>query len=682
MTITPAQFGRVSTMMQSTASLAHINRTGLALLRAREQIATGVAIARVSDDPIRAATILTLDDELERSAQRLRNLSHATAALGALDTALGDVSELALQAKDIASQQLSISSSASEREGQAVVIGQMLSALYQITRRSGVAGHVFGGSTPGVFPIEEFRGGYRAVAQGEGLTTDLGLASQVPLTLGPGRALGALSRRVQSTVDFDPDLTPATRLADLAGGRGVPIGLGPVEFSFGAGPRATVDLAGADTVGDVLDRLTAAIRQYETDQGVTVLGPGGVGVSGGSISIDVVGGAPPPELRFYDVGPGTVAQDLGLAGATPIVFTSASALGADLNPRLTLHTPVSQMGGVSGALGSVRIRNAGAAAVVDLSAAQTIGDVKRLIEGANLGVRVRINAAGDSIEVINEVSAGRTGSLSIEEVSGSGLTATRLGIRTLAPDTRLSDFNFGAGVGIVDGRTDPTTGLPAPGLNTDMAITLGDGRSFTVDLGPQDVATVQTVIDRINAQAAAAGITTADFEARLLDGANGIALTQNASFPNRIGVVAENNSPAAGQLGLADGVWDATNARLVGEDRSRIRVDSLFSDLIDLRESLTTNDRSGITFAGERIDGAARALAETRGLVGAFAQRVGFAEARETDMASLSETVRSQFRDVDFAQVASRLSLLQTQLEAGLRVTSQAGSLSLLDFLG
>ncbi len=681
MSITPAHPGRVSTMMQGASALAHIQRTSLALMRAREQIASGIAVARVSDDPIRAATILTLDDELERSGQRLRNLSHAQAALGALDSALGDVHELALQAKDIASGQLNISATASEREGQAVIIGQMLNSLYQITRRSGVAGHVFGGSNPSSVPIVEFRGGYRAVAQGDGLVTDLGLASQVPITLSPDRALGALSKRIRSSVDLDPALTPQTRLADLAGGRGLPVTLGPVDFTFGSGPRASVDLTGADTVGDVLDRLTAAIRQYETEHGVTVLGPGGVSVSGGSISIDVVGGTPPPELRFYDRGPGTVAQDLGLAGTPPIIFTSATPLGADLNPRLTLHTPIGQLSGLSGALGAIRIRNAGATAVVDLSSAQTVGDLKRLIEGADMGLRVRINAAGNSIEIINEVSAGRDGALSIEEAGDGTLTATRLGVRTLAAETRLSDFNFGAGVSIVDGRADPFTGLPDPALNTDFRITLGDGRSFTVDLRPQDLATVQTLIDRINAEAAAAGIAPGDFQALLADGANGIVLAQNPGFPDRLTVSVENNSPAAGQLGLLDGTWDASAGRLIGQDRARVRVDSLFSDLIDLRSALTQNDRSGITFAGERIDTAARGLAETRGLVGAFGQRVSFAESREVDMATLNETVRSQLRDADFAQVASRLSLLQAQLEASLRVTSQAGSLSLLDFL-
>jgi flagellin-like hook-associated protein FlgL len=678
----PSHLGRVSTLMQSQQALSSITRTNLELLRVREQISTGLAVSRVSDDPVRAATVLTLDDQIERSAQRLRNLSHAGAALGALDTALGDANDLALEAKDIASRQLSFGASAGERAGQAVVVGQMLQSLFQITRRTGVAGHLFGASQPSLPPVEEFRGGYRLVARGDGLLTDTGLASGIPITLGVGSAVGALSARMKGSVDLNPNLTRDTRLADLTGGRGAPIALGPVEFAFGSGPRAGVDLTGADTVGNVVDRLAAAIRQYETDNGVTVLGPGGVSFSGGRLSIDVVPGTPPPELRFFDIGSAVTAKDLGLTSEPPTAFTAASPLGADLGPRLTWLTPVVQLAGVTGTLGSIRISNAGASKVMDLSGAQTLGDIKRLIESADLGVRVELNAAGNAIDVINEVSAGAAGAMSIEEVAGNNSTATRLGLRTLAADTPLSVFNQGRGVQVIDGRTNPLTGLPDPTLNTDMTITLGDGRSFTIDLRPQDVTSVQTVIARINAQAAVAGIAPADFTAGLVDGANGIALMQNAAFPGALGVRSENNSTAAEQLGLLSGVWDGANARWMGQDRARVRVDSLFSHLIDLRENLLANHTSGISLAGEGIDRSARSLGETRGLVGALAQRVDFAAEREQDVETLNQTVRSQLRDTDFASAASRFALLQTQLEAGLRVTSQAGSLSLLNFLG
>ena len=62
-----------------TAQLAGsaINRTSLALLRVQNQLATGHAINTPSDDPVRAATIAILDDRIERTSQRKRNLDSA-----------------------------------------------------------------------------------------------------------------------------------------------------------------------------------------------------------------------------------------------------------------------------------------------------------------------------------------------------------------------------------------------------------------------------------------------------------------------------------------------------------------------------------------------------------------------------------------------------------------------------
>lgn len=68
--------------------------------------------------------------------------------------------------------------------------------------------------------------------------------------------------------------------------------------------------------------------------------------------------------------------------------------------------------------------------------------------------------------------------------------------------------------------------------------------------------------------------------------------------------------------------------------------------------------------------------------MGSFAARVDSANTREEDRALIDETVRSQMRDVDYAEAASRFSLLQTQLPATLQTTAMYQSQSLLDFLG
>jgi flagellin-like hook-associated protein FlgL len=339
-------------------------------------------------------------------------------------------------------------------------------------------------------------------------------------------------------------------------------------------------------------------------------------------------------------------------------------------------------------LGSFKLSNLGRSATIDLSGAQTIEDLKNIIEGANLGVRVSINASGKGIDVLNEVAGSQAQAMSIEEVAGNNLTATRLGIRSLSGDTNLSDFNFGRGVVINDGVLNPTTGLADPSLDSDLRITLGDaaGTTIDIDLRPSDLTNVQSLLSAINSQAAtqlaAAGLPSTAFTAGLSDAGNGIVFQQDSSFPNAPSVSALNGSPAAENLGLLNGRFDPASATLTGEDRAKVRVDNLFSNLIDLRESLLTNNSRGITFAGEGLDKLMSSLAEVRGLVGGYAQRVDAATTRVEDRAIVDESIRSGLRDLDFAAAATKLQLLQTQQTAGLQVAAQMNQYSLLDFLG
>jgi len=381
-----------------------------------------------------------------------------------------------------------------------------------------------------------------------------------------------------------------------------------------------------------------------------------------------------------------VAQDLGLADAGgTLSFSATSAQGLELSPALNWQTPVSALRGVTGPLGSIKLNNLHQSRTIDLSGAQTLEDVKNLIEGAGIGVRVELNAAKNGIDIVNDVAAGHAEAMSIEEVPGGNMTATRLGIRSFTGATRISDFNDGRGVHIVDGSVDPVTGLPDPTKDVDFTITVGDtsGTAFPVDLRPQDMATVQTVIDRINQQAQAAGVNVpADFSAGLSNGSNGLVLSQNASFPGAIRVTTENNSPAAEQLGLLAGAYDPPSGSFRAVDRATVRVDNLFTQLIDLRDALNANDTSGITLAGERLESSVDRLAQTRALVGGYSERVTDGKKQEQDKSLLDEQTRSNLQDTDYTSAAVRMNLLQTQLQAGLQTTAQLFSRSLLDFLG
>jgi flagellin-like hook-associated protein FlgL len=659
--------GRVSTLMASRFFMNNLNRTNLDLLTLQTKLATYKDVGKVSDDPIRAATISVLDDRLEQARQRLRNLDAADAALSVLDTAMGEASDLVLEAKSIALSQIGLTSDTETRRQQAVVIDSLIRQLYDLTNRSHNGVYIFGGSTATRQPVFEQSGGFRYTARGVGLFTDIGSADRIPVTLGVDAAIGPISSRLRSTTDLNPALTPGTRVSDLRGAAGLGVELAPISFSFAGGPTATVDLTEADTMQDVADALTAAIRQYETDHGVSILGPGGITIGGGpnngALVFDMAGGAPGDGLVFQDIGAGVAARDLGLAGVS---FDTANSTTADLDPRLTELTPVSAIPSVAGNLGSIRFRLTTASGStlrdVDLSSAQTMGDIINLIQTYAPGVRAEIGADGRGLDVLNEIG-GPT--LTIEEVPGGLGTATALGIRTYSATTRIADFNHGRGVRIVDGAVDPVTGA--------------------LDLRPQDLATVQSVIDRINqaaADAVAAGLIPAGaFTAGLTDDANGITFFDNLGL-GPITVEKANNSPAAEDLGLLAGTWDAGSATFVAQDRAGIRVDNLFTSLIALRDALRADDSVGISLAVDMLNADVERIASTRALVGVHAQRVQRVAEHQEDRTVLDERIKSELQDLDFTAAAIRLSLLQTQLQAGLSVAARSQSMSLLDFLG
>lgn len=687
----PSNLGRVPDLLRSQLSLANISRTNLALFRVANQISTGKAIGKPSDDAVKAVAIAAVQSRLTRGQQVASNLEFADSALSTLDQALSEASDLMLQAKSIASEQLNSGTSAGERKSEAVVIESIIQGLYQIANRESRVGHIFGGSVPGQRPLESFLGGYRYTAQGSGLTTDLDFGGRIPVTFGGDTLLGSTSSRVTGSVDLDPQLTAETRLADLGGARGIGAQGGVVTFTFDGGPLQTIDLSGAGTIKDVVARISAGLKAYETEAGVTVLGSGGVSFDGNTMSIDVDDAAGSnPRLFFDDEGTGTAARDLGLADDDGLYFSATSAAGLDLAPRATWTTPIAALQGLNGAsLGQIRLRNHGVSRIVDLSKAETLQDIRNQVQSSGMGVRVEINADGNGINVLSEVATTMEGALSIEEVAGNAGTASALGIRSLDTYTRLDDFNDGRGVRIVSGSLNPESGDPDPSLDVDFTITLGNGATIDVNLSPTDTTDVGSVLDAINFQAAIQlgdqGYSPTLFRASLADNANGIVFEQDPSGPGMSGdltLAPRNNSQALADLGLMSGQLSPDGSTLQGEDRAKVRPSNVFSWLLDLRTALEKDDTSGIALAGEKINAAVDSLAETRALVGGYADRVNKETTALEDRKVLDESLLSQLQDADFAQAASKLALLQTQLQAGLQTTAIASSLSLLSFLG
>ena len=654
----PSNLARVPNTLVSQIVRSSLTRTQQDILRLQIQLTTGKVVNRASDNPVAASSISVLDDLIERRDQRLRNLSHGDSVLGNVDAALGDASGMLLEAKGIGSSQIGVGSDAETRRNQAQVIDAMINQLIGIANRQFQDLYLFGGDATANPPIVELLGGLQYQGVGDGMSTDLGSAGPIPITMSGEDAFGTLSARVQGAVDLNPTMTGNTRLMDLNGGRGFGISLGTINADVN-GVDVAIDLSDAHTVSDVIATLEAAIQTE--DPGATVA----ISAAGDAFSIVPSGGV---TITITDAGGGNTAADLGLAQ----VFDGVTIDGSDVDPRITDLTPVTSLSGVTVPMGTIRITNAGQSRDLDLSSAATVQDIINAVQGLDLGVRVEIAETGDRLNFINELSGGQ---MAIAEVAG-GTTATELGVRSFAASTLLEDFNNGLGVEILSGAVDPITGLPDPAKDLDFRITLKDGSTFDVDLvGSQDVS---DVLDAINAAATAAGIAVpADFEAALAADGNGIELTDGTAGVTTL-VEALNGSHAAENLGI---LGSTTSATLTGEDRATVAVDSVFSHLIALRDALLTNDERGITLATGNLETDINRLANARAQAGVRNRRVMDAIIREEDLRIQDASLRSQVQDLDFTEAAIRFSTLQQQLQAGLITASQAASLSLMDFL-
>ena len=637
---------RTSNLLLADQLLNSLQKTQKQLLTAQEQIATGKTLNRPSDKPGAIAAALRLRDLQRERGQTDVNIQHALASLDTTDAALGDVSDVLLEAKGIAQTQVGIGSDAETRKTQATVIDGQIQALLTIANRQYQGVSVFAGSNsalPGGQVFESFLGGVRYKGTTTNLTNDTGELAKQPFVSNGVDAFGSLSTRVKSNIDLAPSATSSTRIRDITGGQGVPVRLGSVTVTVN-GTDTLVDLKDADTLGDVADRLTAVIQASDPTASL--------GVNTTGFTLD--GGA--STVSIADVGTGQTAADLGIN----LTAAATTVSGADLNPRLTRLTQLADLGTVVDFASGLTITHGTTTKTADFSAAQTVEDLINVIDQLDLGLRLEINAAGSGLDLVSEVSG-----IALAVGENGGTTAADLGLGTFGADTALADFRNGIGVIGKEGESD-------------FAIELHDGRSFEVNL--DGLSTVGDVVAAVEAAATAAGVTVpGEFAIGYATTGTGLSLTDNTVGAGEFKVTQLNESLAATHLGIAQNA--GAGSAIAGTDNAKVQVASVFTDLINLRDALLGDDSTGITIAGGNIEDDLDEVAQARASVGIQARRVQDSQQRSEDLNVTEQALLSDLQDADVAEVISRLSLLQTQLQAAMQIGSSRLQQSLLDFL-
>ncbi len=646
MAITPINITRVSHNLRTFSLLDSLRRNTLALFTQQTQLASGSRINAPSDDPVMASRALKLTRVLEEQDQLLDNIRFADGFLSAIDSAVGQVNDLLIQAHTLASENVGSLTDEQQRETAAELVEGIIARLITIGNQQYQDIYLFNGRKGGIPPfVADSKGVLYRGDEGE-LKSRVDRSGDVSFNVTGGELFGALSGEVRGTVDLDPALTAGTRLIDMNGANGVGVRLGSIQIEESGGAGVfVVDLSEADTVGDVIDMINDASSSASATITAS-LTTNGIQLTSGGFDIGV-----------RELGSGKTASDLGILQDPP---AASPLVGADLDPRVVSRTLLSDLNGGAGVslINGVIVTNGLLSETIDLSSANTVQDVLNLINGADVAVEAQINADGMGIDVLSRFSGA---DLRIGE--NGGTDATQLGIRSMYGDTLLADMNHGKGVATAEGEND-------------IRVVAKDGGSFEVDLS--GAVTVQDVIDAINVAAAGAGVAVT---ASLALTGNGIRLVDATGGTGDLRVErAAITSYAVDDLGLNKSVADPAT-ELVGDDVHGVRPDGLFSALVALRDALLQGDQGGITEAGWRLGELTSEVARAHGMVGARSQAM-HARAEYTEDAVLAtRALLSEVKDLDYVEAITRFQQAQMALQANLMSGAQLLSISLLDFL-
>ena len=647
-TISPL-LARTSNLMSSELLRRRLQETQRELLLAQDQASTGKILSRGSDAPASISAVLFLNQSKIEREQQLLNLEHARGVLNLGDAALRDVTDILIEAQQVASSQIGVGSDATTRASQAEVIDAALAGALEAANRQYNGLAVFGGnngSGDGEAVFESFLGGVRYTGGDRSLENDGGALSNLTFNSNGLEAFGALSTRVETLVDLDPQANADVLLRDIEGARQRGFLAGAINLTVNGVPTV-VDLTTADSLGEVVTRVNDAINNLDPAAGSIAIGPGGYSLTANAGNT----------ITITDSAGGTTAADLGL----DLSATSATIAGSDLNVKLTERTELSTFATPVDFASGLLITQGENTAVADFSSATTVQDLQNVIDALNFGLRLSINEDGTGLDLVSEVSGIE---LSIGE--NGGTTAEDLGLRTFGNTTLLSDFRNGVGV--------QTSEAGEP----DLDIALHDGTNFTVDLTA--ASTVADVISLTQAAATTAGLTVGvDFDIALATTGNGFTVTDNTVGGNDFAVTNAGLSFAAENLGIK--VNAGTGTTIDGDDQSKVRVENMFTHLQELSVALKNNDEDGITLAGSAIEDDIDSVVSARARVGVQARRVDDQLTLTQDRDIQEQTLLSQLQDADLTEVLTRYQQLQLQLQASLQVGSASQELSLLDFL-
>lgn len=626
---------RITDSMLSQQSLRTLQDSLRSVAEQERRISSGQMYSRPSDAPLSVRRLISWDRVVERSVQFEANISFTQSRLGATESALDEMGNIVSRAREIALGQINASATRETRLNASVEISSLIDESVTLSNRQFADRYLFGGSLIEQAPFERTGAyvSYRGDAQEE--LVEIAVGMRFEASVSGARAFGGFSTELEGQADLDPSVRLDTPLSLLNNGRGVE--LGSIEIRDGV-DRAFVDLRGAHTVGDVVERINAS------------------GFATAVLKSDLTGieisktGA---NLTVLDVNGVTTATDLGLAKTS----MGTLLIGDDLDPAVAASTRLSDLVAGTGLDDSgFTIRNGNLSADISLVGLETLEELLNAVNSSGTGTVAQLSANGRGIEIFSNLAGA---DLFIDELGGN--TAKALGLNLDVEDLSLQRLHGGRGLLPVDGA--------------DFTISLQDGSSFDVDISQAD--TIGEVVALINEHPANGG----NLLAEALSGPPRIRLTDNTTGTENLAVVGVNGSFAANGLGIES---SSTTGTLDGDDLAPggIRLESVFDGFALLYQGLVDNDETTLRRALESLEAAETNVLHTRATVGGRLRRLDISM-RRTELETFEfRELMSQEGDTDLAAAAIEFQQHQTIYQAALQTTASLLQQSLLDFLG
>tara|TARA_Y100001933_G_scaffold265275_1_gene339446 strand:+ start:55394 stop:57316 length:1923 start_codon:yes stop_codon:yes gene_type:complete len=639
-------------MLSSNQLMYQLRKIQSEMSDAQNAITTGQAINKPSDAPTLTSAILLVVEQMEAREQHENNLDYISTMLNNVDQAMADVATVSIEAHSLALSQIGITSDEGTRQAEASVVDAQMSALLDIVNRKVLDIGLFNGnSNSGNEAFVEFMGGVRYVGAETNLIAETGLSNEVAYNSNGAEAFGALGY-VFGDVDLNPTATNSTRLKDVDGATDNGVRLGSLQLDVD-GNTVTVDLTTARTFNDVVTRLQNAIDDIDPTAGEIVIGENGFELTADSGH----------EITISDFPGGVVASDLGIE----LYANDETVIGEDVQINLTNLTSLDALDfGIDWDSG-LQITQGAVTKVADFSGATTVQDLMNVIDGLHMGLRLNINEQGTGLNMITEVSGIN---LSIGEVA-DGTTATDLGLRTFTNSTSLESLNNGLGVSRAANEEDIT-------------VQLHDGTTFNVNL--DEAATIEDVISMITTAAEDLGLTvglpgdgSSDLNIGFATEGNGLLIEDGTFGTEDFKIISINNSMAADDLGIAFNAKD--ESEINGEDVATVQVDSIFTHLQNLKESLLQNDSRGISLAASKLESDSDSVTRVRATIGVRTTRAEDALNRSSELGIAESSLLNELQGGDLTELILKYQNLQYQLQASLSVGAQNLQTSLLDYL-